>query len=393
MSKLVDKINEYLRNEEHETNIADSLFTVVKERVCALVSRIQGTFEFEVQPLREYFCAKYLYKTSPYAPVGITIQGTKPDRFEAIARNFYWQNVVRFFAGCFDRGELPMLVQKLNELQEDEYLKYTDYPRIIIGQLLSDYVFTQYPRLLKDAISLIIGGIDIKGALNQDNRFSTEPILLPEECGRKELNQACFNNLQKFPKGDYAMELISIIKNNPHNNLDKWINFAFETDNFTKWLSYGYALQLLHKIEKHTLLNVIRKQGEIQLKVVSLLAKANRIDLLEEEKAFKQYFFDSVLDNKLYVLPRAEKNLAIASFSFMHHPFIISRIINHRDFSEQDSSMTEYINVHFYRHYDLEFEKSFENFVVEDNIDKTIESYFSELKHSFLYPIYIWRNS
>jgi hypothetical protein len=35
----------------------------MKERVCALVSRVQGTFEFEVQPLREYFCAKYLYKS------------------------------------------------------------------------------------------------------------------------------------------------------------------------------------------------------------------------------------------------------------------------------------------------------------------------------------------
>ncbi len=73
----------------------------MEERVCALVSRVQGTYEFEVQPLREYFCAKYLYNTSPYSPVGSEKTGTKPERFDAIARNFYWHNVVRFFCRLF----------------------------------------------------------------------------------------------------------------------------------------------------------------------------------------------------------------------------------------------------------------------------------------------------
>ncbi len=136
----------------------DQLFTVVKERVCALVSRVQGTYEFEVQPLREYFCAKYLYETSPYSPAGFVKFGTKPERFDAISRNSYWQNVVRFFAGCFDKGELPMLIQKLNDLQNDELLKYTNYPRIITSQLLSDWVFTQYPNLLKEVVKILIIG-------------------------------------------------------------------------------------------------------------------------------------------------------------------------------------------------------------------------------------------
>ena len=79
------------------------------ERVVALVSRIQGTFEFEVQPLRKYFAARHLYDTAPYSPPGNEKNGTKPERFDALAVNFYWLNVTQFFCGCFSRGELSSL--------------------------------------------------------------------------------------------------------------------------------------------------------------------------------------------------------------------------------------------------------------------------------------------
>ena len=168
----------------------------MKERVCALVSRVQGTYEFEVQPLREYFCAKYLYETARYSPTGNEKKGTKPDRFNAIARDFYWNNVVRFYSGCFDKGELPMLVDELKELQKDTLLKYTNYPRLLTSQLLSDYVFTQYPKYLRDVVRIIVGGINIGNIINQNNQFrgGDEPILLPNECGRIEIIKECFSS-------------------------------------------------------------------------------------------------------------------------------------------------------------------------------------------------------
>jgi predicted NACHT family NTPase len=88
LEQLITKLKDYREKEGHETDIAEELFQVVKERVCALVSRVQGTYEFEVQPLREYFCAKYLYKTAPYSPAGHPKRGTKPERFNVIARDF-----------------------------------------------------------------------------------------------------------------------------------------------------------------------------------------------------------------------------------------------------------------------------------------------------------------
>ena len=76
------------------------------DRIVFLVSRVQGTYEFEVQPLREYFTARHLYETAPYSPPGNPRHGTKPDRFDAIAQSSYWLNVTRFYAGCFSKGEL-----------------------------------------------------------------------------------------------------------------------------------------------------------------------------------------------------------------------------------------------------------------------------------------------
>ena len=204
------RLKEYLTKEGHETSIADQLFVVMNERVCAIVSRVQGTFEFEVQPLREYFCAKYLYKSAPHSSAGSVKNGTKPDRLHAILRNFYWQNVVRFFAGCADAGELDMIIQELKELQEDDLLRYTNYPRIITSQILSDYVFTQKPLKLKDVVKIIITGINIGNIINQTGRFAAnEPLFLPNDCGRVEVIKECFLQLLNFYPSSLLILLFS----------------------------------------------------------------------------------------------------------------------------------------------------------------------------------------
>ena len=109
-------VTEYLAREGHDPTLARELFSGMVERVVALVSRVEGTFEFEVQPLREYFAACHLYYTAPQSSPGKEMLGSKPDRFDAIARNVYWLNVTRFYAGCYSNGELPSLVERLQDL-------------------------------------------------------------------------------------------------------------------------------------------------------------------------------------------------------------------------------------------------------------------------------------
>jgi len=141
--RLQAVLRSHLGKEGYDPSWAQALFAGMVERVVALVSRVKGTFEFEVQPLREYFAARFLYDTAPYSPPGGEQRGTKPDRFDALARNFYWTNVTRFYAGCFSKGELPGLVeQQLQELMADEGFRLTTHPRMLGATLLGDWVFT-----------------------------------------------------------------------------------------------------------------------------------------------------------------------------------------------------------------------------------------------------------
>ena len=67
-TELYAEVRKHLETEDHDPQLADKLFEGTVERVGALVSRVQGTFEFEVQPLREYFAAYHLYTTASHSP-------------------------------------------------------------------------------------------------------------------------------------------------------------------------------------------------------------------------------------------------------------------------------------------------------------------------------------
>ena len=300
----------------------------------------------------QYFCAKYLYNTSPYSPVGNEKKGTKPDRFNAISKNSYWNNVVRFFAGCFDKGELPMLIHKLKELNNDELLKYTNYPRLVTSQLLSDWVFTQYPLLLKDVVKIIVDGINIGKILNQESEMSYNdvPILLPDECGRAEVVSECFEQLKKFPHWDYASELISIIRNNPYKKLEYWTEYAeqIDGDKLTTWFDYAYFLEIIHIIEEDLLIKLIEKDDLTQiLKKLQLLINGNKINIIDKNEGLKKKAYRGILNSSIYVGFRRNKNHSLRFLSQIMSPFILTRI-----FEDSDLNIT-FINFvsRKFRHY------------------------------------------
>lgn len=389
------RLKKYLNKEGHDVSISEQLFTVMKERVCALVSRVQGTFEFEVQPLREYFCAKFLYKSAPHSSAGNIKQGTKPDRLNAILRNYYWQNVVRFFAGCADAGELDMIIQELKDLQKDPLLEYTNYPSIITAQILSDYVFTQKPLKLKDVVKIIVNGINIGNIINQDKRYSsTEPIILPNDCGRKEIVEECFTQLHKFPRNDYANELISIINNNPVSNLDIWMESIskFKGEKLTKWLSYAYRLQLIHKIDQCALLNILNEGDLFEKKRrLHFIISGNRIDFINDNLELKQIVFTGILDNELSAYTGKMEN-SLSVLTILLNPYILSNMISQ---SNRDSNISflNYLMRFGDRHRDsINSKKLFLEFDVKDGVDECISSFNKLIGDLLATPISKFKN-
>jgi hypothetical protein len=211
---LREALESYLGLEGHPAALASVLFHGVVERVVALVSRVQGTYEFEVQPLREYFAARFLADTAPLSPPGHERPGTKPDRFDAIARNFYWQNVARFLAGCFGKGELPALAERLAELAADADYSLLSYPFGLSVTMLGDWVFSQSPKSVSQVAEIAFGGLRFRRLLTQAGTRHRGSIVLADGCGRRELVDAAVQVVASAAPPDISRMALEIVRDN-----------------------------------------------------------------------------------------------------------------------------------------------------------------------------------
>lgn len=307
--KLKEMVSQYLTEEEHDASIVEDLFTGMVERVVALVSRVEGTFEFEVQPLREYFAARHLYETAPYAPTGVTRPGTLPDRFDALVRNPYWWHVTRFFAGCYNKGELPSLVDRIESLAEDPDYRYSRYAQDVAVPLLSDWVFTQQPKSKKKIIDLLVSGTGLRHLLSASSRRARRyrTIVLPNGCGGDELVAACFEELKDDPPADYADILCDTLKENADHETLKgmWIEHSHQVNAqvLSRWCIHGRQLGVLAHLSDS---DVERLLDEAQFpervaRLHALVTGGMREYFESSEEAFDEVV-DRILDRDLMLM-------------------------------------------------------------------------------------------
>lgn len=222
--RLIDLVRCYIRDVGHEDTEIESLFTGMVERVGALVSRVQGRYEFEVQPLREYFTGRYLYESAPYSPPGDEKGGTKPDRFRVMARHPFWVNVVRFYSGCYSSGELASLADELSTLMEDENFGVLPLARLVALMLLADYVFTQEPRTVREVADLLADPHGFSILLGSINDHNQSPIALPERCGREIIAAAAEREISTSSRPDVISRASTVLiaNSSPRRRLELW---------------------------------------------------------------------------------------------------------------------------------------------------------------------------
>lgn len=300
----------YLRKECRDEALADQLFNGMVERVVALVSRVQGTYEFEVQPLREFFAAKYLYESALHSPTGDEKTGTRPDIFDAIAKDFHWLNVTRFFAGCYSKGELPSLIDQLQELASLKEYKYLNHPRFLTATLLGDWVFAQNVRTVRDALALIVQGTGLRYFISSQRGDVT--LQLPNENGREGLVEQCFSILGTHPPIDYANDLIRVIAANTsaEETLTKWTTYVDTSPNhqLTDWLLYGLHLGVLARLPVSDLTRYLADDTHLAERT-RLLIRAKRWDALEStERIYEQAVHEALTSGENFGATRIRKN-------------------------------------------------------------------------------------
>ena len=296
--KLRGLVEAYLREEGHDASLAQRLFTGMVERVVALVSRVEGTYEFEVQPLREYFAARHLYDTAPYSPPGRECSGTLPDRFDALARDIFWQNVTRFYAGCYSKGQLASLVDRLQELARSPGFKYTSYAHHLAATLLSDWVFAQQPKAMKEVATLFLDGVGLRAAASRVHR-NNEAFVLPKKNGNEELVDRCFRVLRGAPANDYSDMLLDVVEANCSQE-EAWKRWWSETSSLhgkarTLWMRYGLRLGLLPQLGQRELTELLADSSDTAERLV-LVCRSGKTDLIEVDDIRLQTVVDYILD-------------------------------------------------------------------------------------------------
>lgn len=330
---LKDLLRQYLRDEGHDTQLVQELFTGMVERVVALVSRVQGTFEFEVQPLREYFAARHLYETAPYSPPGDERSGTKPERFDALSRNFYWLNVVRFYCGCFSRGELSSLVDGLDDLSQDDDYRLLAHPRTLAFMLLGDWVFTQQPILVSRVVKLNLAYPGLKILLSSTYRSPNADIVLPERCGKGDLVKGAYQLLSDHNLSrEDRTAILQMIKLNadPAQSLSWWLESEPSGSSYD-WLADGLALGTLANMPVADLAELasrhLRSAG-------SILREAGRYDVIySDQRIFRQVLNDSVsgvLSIRLMPGQHDPMNSLEAAINLLA-PFLSRMLLNNKD--------------------------------------------------------------
>ncbi|CAG6396889.1 NACHT domain-containing protein [Streptomyces cocklensis] len=303
-SRLRELIKEYLISEGRDPAWTKELFTGLAQRVVFLVGAVEGLFEFEVQPLREYFAGRFLYETAPYSPVGNPRRGTKDERFDAVARNTHWLNVTRFYAGCFSKGELPSLVDRLEVLCVDSDLGLTSHPRSLSATLVADWVFSQNPRSLKKVIELILDKDGYRSLLGDDH-YSTsggEPITLPDGCGRIELLERCLGVLQGGPPRDIQVSITALAqKNGTREELYRlWLEgfpLLSSINEKISWIWSGYFLGILNSRGDDVLLSLFTEfDVPLHDEVIQAVIAAGRASYFTLRPDLLAYFRDALFN-------------------------------------------------------------------------------------------------
>jgi hypothetical protein len=334
--ELMTVLKGYLEKEGHDTELVDQLFEGVVARVFVLVSRVEGVYEFEVQPLREYFAGRYLYDTAPYSPTGAEVGGTLTDRFQALARNPYWLNVARFYAGCFSKGEIPSLVESLKDMTEDPEFEVLNQPRVLASMLLSDWVFSQNPRSLDEVVEIMADPLGIQ-VMTGDARFRLREAIdiLPEGSGRRELVDHCFTQLEKSSNLSYSRGLSTVIRRNGSAKeiKNRWLQLTKDASGAarTRWMDFGRSLGAIEEASDSDLDDLLgHPPSESELMV--LLASRGRYLASDELRA--KLTVDAILAGHSSYLTTDDKQTVLNGFALTyaltpHRLFELDRLYRH----------------------------------------------------------------
>jgi hypothetical protein len=234
---------------EELVSLADELFTAVTARVWVLTSRVTGSFEFDVQSIREYFAARYLFDRAPSGRKnGVDIF----QRFMELVTRPYWANTARFMAGMFRFGEKAQLADDLIAGILDSPHRF--WPRRFGLTLLRDGVFDDQPAPRKRLIEVTTDRLGIRVAVRDIDAGIAQPIA--NDRGGAYLAEVVSQSIRRSPDDRLALErtrLLAEYLTEPEFVIWWSESLAADMSRRSRWLEIGIVGQVGPHLRQHEL--------------------------------------------------------------------------------------------------------------------------------------------
>ena len=238
-------INTYLYETGKDTLLVEDLFTAVTDRVWALTSKISGTFEFDVQPVREYFAAAYLYRFARTT----TAELPRSQLLRELISRPYWLNTARFYAGFANPNEIAGLVEGLEDAL-DAPARYARQIRTAAWTLLGDGVFAARPRTQQRVTELLIDDLSTRLINDALDRGEIQP--LPPDRGALPLVESLTRRVQDHPDATLSPDRAQLAARHDPDGVRHWcqthLQTAAGTPSEPAWLRLAAAVAAGHTL-------------------------------------------------------------------------------------------------------------------------------------------------
>jgi len=161
-------------------DIVEQLFQAAADRLWALTSKLEGTYEFEVQSLREYFAARFLYLNSGEGDLDFD----KTTVLRELLRRPYWLNTARFYGGNAKGSDIYVLVAGI-----EAELANSPTPSAVIASwtLLTDAVFLRRPPEARKVLTALCADHCVSVLICALDRNEISPLpQLPQVAGSED---------------------------------------------------------------------------------------------------------------------------------------------------------------------------------------------------------------
>ncbi len=243
---------------EHLISVEDIRVLLV-DRLRILEGPIEGLYEFETQPMREYFVAKHLDDTPPTEREGAYFG--RLQRFSALAKRPHWTNVARFFVGFFHPGELTDLIESFIEEVRCSVFGLTSAPRALLGSIIHDHTLAIRPRAEALAASFCLDALGVRLALGDG--LSLEALSGSGEVSHPTLARVLTDRIEADPGSMLAWDAARLL---PRLSTVKgrgkwWTERADNALGGDRWLAVAATERTLEAVVEDELDQIAREFG------------------------------------------------------------------------------------------------------------------------------------